>query len=58
MQAPPEKGKANDAIAAVLAAALGMAARDVELLSGATARDKRFLLRATNVDEVRKRLAL
>lgn len=57
VQAPPEKGKANQAIAAVLAQALGLAARDIELVSGATARDKRFLVRRLAPDELRKRLA-
>lgn len=40
--APPDKGRANEAIAAVLADALGA---KVELLSGATSRSKKFLVR-------------
>jgi hypothetical protein len=34
--APPEKGKANAAVAKLLAAALGLAPRAVQLLSGTT----------------------
>ena len=37
----PEDGKANKAILKQLAALLQIAARDIELVSGATSRDKR-----------------
>jgi uncharacterized protein (TIGR00251 family) len=57
VQAPPEKGKANQRIAALLAEALGVATRDIELLSGAASRDKRFFIRGLGEDEARKRLA-
>jgi uncharacterized protein YggU (UPF0235/DUF167 family) len=40
-----EKGKANEAIVAVLAAALGLKRSQIELLSGATAGQKKFLVR-------------
>ncbi len=40
----PEKGKANKAIAAVLAKALGVSKSSVELVSGATSTQKRFLV--------------
>ncbi len=40
----PEKGKANAAIAEILAEALGCRASSLVLLSGETARDKRFLV--------------
>lgn len=39
-----EKGKANDAIVAVLCETLGLSRSQVELLSGATASQKRFLI--------------
>ena len=42
--AAPEKGKANAAIADVLAEALGCKASQVGLLSGETSREKRFLV--------------
>jgi len=38
--APPEDGKANAAVVALLAKALGVAKRDVVLLRGAGSRDK------------------
>jgi uncharacterized protein len=41
---PPEKGKANDAIAALLADHLGLKQSQVRLISGASSRNKRFLL--------------
>ena len=39
-----EKGKANEAIVAVLCETLGLSRSQVELLSGATASQKRFLI--------------
>jgi uncharacterized protein len=43
--APPDKGRANDAIVEVLAEALGLKRTQIELLSGATSRQKRMLVR-------------
>lgn len=43
--AAPEQGKANDAIAAVLAKALNLKSSQIELLSGPASRDKKFLIR-------------
>ena len=40
VRARPEDGKANDAVLALLADALGVGASRLELLRGATARDK------------------
>ena len=45
VSAPPEKGKANDAVADVLCAALQLKRSQVELLAGPASRDKKFLLR-------------
>jgi uncharacterized protein (TIGR00251 family) len=45
--APPDKGRANKAIEEVLAEAIGLKKSQVELISGPTSRDKRFLIRAT-----------
>jgi uncharacterized protein YggU (UPF0235/DUF167 family) len=56
--AAPEKGKANEAIQAVLAQALGCKANHITLLSGETSRRKRFLIDGITVDELTRRLAL
>lgn len=42
VRAKPEDGKANAAVAALLAAALGIAPSRVTLLRGATSREKQF----------------
>lgn len=52
----PEKGKANRAIAELLAERLGVRKRDVELLSGETSVQKRFLVRGLSVEELAARL--
>lgn len=44
VSAPPEEGKANAAVRAMLARALGVAPSRLELISGATSRDKVFRL--------------
>jgi uncharacterized protein (TIGR00251 family) len=56
VHAAPEQGKANKALIEFLAAALGLKKTQIELLSGATSRDKRFLLRG--VSQAWLRLAL
>ena len=50
--AAPVDGAANAAVAKLLAAALGIAPRDVELVTGATARTKVFAVPLSE-DEVR-----
>ncbi len=51
VNAAPENGKANAAIARVLAEALGCKPSAVELISGSTSRDKKFLVQGwTNRD--------
>lgn len=40
VQAPPVEGAANDAVVAVLAAALGVPPRDVRIAAGASGRQK------------------
>jgi uncharacterized protein YggU (UPF0235/DUF167 family) len=55
--AAPEKGKANAAIQALLAQALGYKPSQITLLSGQTARHKRFLIAGTSVAELTERLA-
>jgi hypothetical protein len=50
--APPEHGKANDAIAEMLAQHLGLKAAQVELVAGASSRTKRFRISGVEEEEV------
>ncbi|MBK9181232.1 MAG: YggU family protein [Acidimicrobiales bacterium] len=50
--APPEGGRANEALAGVLAELFGVKPARVRLLSGASSRSKRFLLEGVSADEV------
>lgn len=52
----PEKGKANKAISAELAEALGVRPANVQLLSGETSPNKRFLILGVRVAEILERL--
>lgn len=54
--APPEKGKANDAILELLADQLGVRRRALELVHGAAAADKVVLIAGVALDELRARL--
>lgn len=54
--AAPEKGKANKAIAAALARALGVGPRRVRLVAGATNPNKQFEVEGLTVEAVRHRL--
>lgn len=56
VQAPPEDGRANKALMEVLCQALDLKRTQVELLTGQTSRDKRFLLRGCQIDAVQQRL--
>lgn len=53
--APPEDGRANDELVALLARVLEVKRGDVELVSGSTARAKRFRI-PLSAAEVRARL--
>ena len=55
--APPQDGRANDALAEVLRTALGLKRSQLELVGGATSRDKRFLVRGLARAELERRLA-
>jgi uncharacterized protein len=55
--APPEKGKANAAVAKILAKALGLDSRAVTLHAGQTNPRKEFLLAGLSAGEARKRLS-
>jgi uncharacterized protein len=49
---PPTQGRANEAIAQLLAETLGVAAKAVELTSGEKARAKRFTVTDVDLDDV------
>jgi uncharacterized protein (TIGR00251 family) len=55
--AAPDKGKANDAIIAVLAKAFGLPKSNIELMSGPTSRQKKFLLRGVSVENALARFS-
>jgi uncharacterized protein (TIGR00251 family) len=52
--APPERGRANDACAQLLAGLLGVQAGAVELAAGAASRDKRFTVTGVEPDHARR----
>jgi uncharacterized protein (TIGR00251 family) len=54
---PPADGRANRALIEVLREILGVKRSQVELLSGAKSRDKRFLLRGLNRADLEARVA-
>jgi uncharacterized protein (TIGR00251 family) len=54
--APPQAGRANDACVALLAETFGVGASQVELVGGASSREKRFRIRAIELDGFRRRL--
>jgi hypothetical protein len=56
VNAVPEKGKANAALAQFLALSLGLKVSQVRLISGAAARDKRYLIIGLSPDDLRARL--
>jgi uncharacterized protein (TIGR00251 family) len=55
--AAPEAGKANDAVVRLLATTLGLPRRDVEIVSGHTARDKVVAVAGLELNETERRLA-
>ncbi len=55
--APPEKGKANDAVARILAESLGVARRAVRLIAGVTAARKEFEIDGLSAHHARDALA-
>jgi uncharacterized protein (TIGR00251 family) len=52
----PEKGKANKAIVEVLAKWLGVRRSQIELISGETASQKKFLIREVSQEELAERI--
>jgi len=55
--APPEDGRANKALVEVLREVLKLKRSQVELLSGETSREKKFLIRGVTKAELEARLA-
>jgi uncharacterized protein (TIGR00251 family) len=55
--APPEDGRANQALTEVLREALGLKRSQIKLLSGAKGRQKTFLLRGVKPADARAKLA-
>ena len=53
---PPDKGKANEAVVRLVAAALNLSASHVELLRGDTSRQKDLLVRNLDAAEVSRLL--
>ena len=54
--APPEKGKANDAVARVLAGALNLATSRVRVVAGFTDQNKTVFVEGCPAADVRRRL--
>ena len=55
--APPEDGKANDAVVSLLAETLAISVRDVRIVSGRSSRDKTVALAGMRLEEIERRLA-
>jgi uncharacterized protein YggU (UPF0235/DUF167 family) len=56
VSSPPEKGKANAAIQAALADGLGCKPARITLVSGATSKQKRFVIEGMTALELQRRL--
>jgi uncharacterized protein (TIGR00251 family) len=55
--APPEDGRANQALVELLRDVLGLKRSQIELMSGQTSRDKRFLIRNVTKEELSATIA-
>jgi len=51
-----EKGKANKALIDLLSKALGLRKSQIELIGGATASQKRLLIRGIDLESLRQRI--
>ena len=54
--APPEGGRANGALLSILAEALGVRQKSLEIKRGKASRDKAILIRGEDADDVAERL--
>jgi uncharacterized protein (TIGR00251 family) len=57
VSAPPEGGRANDAVRALVADALGVRPRDLEITTGASSAEKTLRTRAIDLASAAHRLA-
>ena len=57
LKAPPVDGAANEELIRVIAGALGVSARNVSIVSGATSRRKRLRVTGCTSDDVEKLLS-
>lgn len=55
--APPEDGRANKALIETLSRALGVKRSQIELLSGAAGREKKFVIRGVGKQELEMRIS-
>ena len=58
VSAPPEKGKANQAIVALIAKTLGVSARSVSVTRGGTTPRKTIQIAGRTIEDVRTRLSM
>lgn len=56
VRAAPERGRANEEVLAVLAAALALAPDAIQLETGAASQDKRVRVQGLDADELRRRI--
>ncbi len=58
VQAPPEKGKANEEVVRVLAEYFGVPARQIHVLAGMTSRQKRVQVLGLSIEQWRAKVGL
>jgi len=56
VSAPPERGKANKAVCALVARALGIPKAHASIVAGETSRDKKVLIRGADIKTIREAL--
>jgi hypothetical protein len=56
VQAPPDKGRANEALVELIAELFGCKRSQISLLSGQTSQEKKFLLAGLSLTEAQERV--